>query len=246
MKRIIYGIILMVLCTAIFLGFRPKDPSVLNQVQTDTVRFEKGRALSILIGIMKSDAMQARGSYIDTIFPIARRYEYDPGVAFNVLEPTRGNYHPGFVAIASWPDLSYRTRFRNDPEVPGDMDDQRRRIWSRFDQLFFEDIKKPIAFPVREDRVYIFTAYWIEDPTDFNKYHYLSTTKMSEFSGKVLVELEGGISPKNHLYDPDMFMISEWKDANSFKRYLKELNDLRLEDGTKNINEFITSYVFGF
>jgi len=60
MKRIIFGIILMVLCTAIFLGFKRKDdPSVLNQVQTDTVRFEKGRALSILIGIMKSDAMQA-------------------------------------------------------------------------------------------------------------------------------------------------------------------------------------------
>lgn len=217
-----------------------------DSLQTDTVHFNARQMLSILVGIRKPGMDQAWRDYINTIFLLAMQHQYNPGSAFNVLEPSRGNYHPGFVAMAGWPSVDHQQKFLQDPNLPKDLSQQRRNIWSRFDQLIYEKLEKEIAFEVRSDKVYVITAYWIADAKTYKKYEKASLAKMKKYNGHLVLQLPGGSSPKNHLYDPDVWMISEWDDAETFKKYLLDLEQSGLDDGLKNINEFITSYVFNF
>lgn len=217
-----------------------------TQLQTDTVFFDKGRTMAFLIGIVKPEAMEARGAYFNTIFPIASKYKYDLGVAFNVVEPTRGNYHPGFVAISSWPQASNRQQFLQDPALPQDLEAQRRKIWARFDQVFYQDIPNELNFVVRSDKVYLFSNFWIEDQQQFSTYLSVFKDRMKTSQGVFLASLNGGTSPKNHMYEPDAMVISEWPNAQAVNDYLAKIRKLVPDDGTKNINELVTVYVFGF
>ncbi|GJM30182.1 MAG: hypothetical protein DHS20C17_28170 [Cyclobacteriaceae bacterium] len=223
-----------------------RETDIPEQVQSDTVYFDKGRTLNFLIGIVKSEAMEARGNYFNAVFPIASKYQYDLGVAFNVIEPTRGNYHPGFVAISSWPNPANRDKFLKDPGIPKDLADQRRAIWSRFDQVLYRDIESALSFVVREDKVYLFSNFWIEDQRLFEKYMGIFQGEMENNQGVYLASLEGGSSPKNHMYEPDLMVISEWPNPEAVKNYLLKIQRISPQDGTKNINEFVTSFVFGF
>lgn len=244
------ALVLLFLFNGSALYSSPEHTQVANpgtdSLQTDSVTFQKGRMLSILIGIRKPGMDEAWRSYVNTIFPLAMKYQYDPGSAFNVLEPTRGNYHPGFVAMASWPSAGHRDNFQNDPSLPKDLAQQRRNIWSRFDQLFYKELETTISFEVRSDKVYAFTAHWIADAKAYQKYEKNSLAKMKQHKGRLLTQLPDGYSPKNHLYDPDVLLISEWDNVDAFKTYLKELEQYKPDDGLKNTNEFVCAYVFNF
>ena len=224
-----------------------KRPTVLPlQVQVDTVQFDQGSTLAVLIGIVKPDRMQARNQYFQSVFPIASKYQYNLGVAFNVRTPTRGNYHPGFVAIASWPSAEHRYRFLQDPAVPSDLSAQRREIWARFDQMFYENIDEAVTFEVRSDKIYVFSNFWVEDQQLFKSYLQSFTAGMAAAGGEFLTLLEEGQSPKDHMYEPNAMVISQWDNEEAFKRYLNKLGSRIPNDGLKNTNEFATSYVFGF
>jgi len=218
-----------------------------NQTQVDTVRYQKGKTISILIGIRKEQTGQEWQDYINLIFPIATKYGYNPGNAFNVTGVSKGSYSPGFVSISSWPNAASRTNFQEDENLPRDLEDRRRMIWSRFDQYIIEALDHDISFIVTSGETYVFTSYWIDDQEKFDSYLTAEIKVMNKFGGRLLERFTKGYSPKNHLYNPAVIFLSAWNDLNSFHLFRSEMGkDVYEDNGTYNTQEFLTSYVFNF
>ena len=112
-----------------------------------------------------------------------------------------------------------------------------------FNLTQYSNIDKDIEFTISSDKIYVISAYWLENGASFQKDRNNSILEMEKAGGKLLVNLGKGKSPKGYLYEPDIYSVEEWASVESFEKYRKSVGS-KQNNAIKNENQWITKAIF--
>ncbi len=235
-KQVALTIVLAIgLCSITNLNAQEKIP------KTQKVIINKGQVLDFLNAIRKPGTDNAMNEYFGEVFPPAQKYGFKLDVTFvTIAPPTQGNYHAQFFGVSSWTNKEGRNKFENH-KMDFDYKQARREIWSVFNLSFYKNLKKDIEFTVSDDKLYVITAYWIDDMAAFEKAKNKSIHNMVAAGGKEMMSIIGkGESPLGYYYEPNAIYITEWDTHESFDNYLKKNNISSKENGVRNVQQLKT------
>lgn len=208
------------------------------QSKTKAFNYKKGEVLDILLFTGTEDFAKFFPKYRETAFTFALKNGYQPQPLLAVSETTQGGLQPQSFVFGKWKDLASRTTFLKEitNEVP-DFHDQRRAIWSNF-YLSYYELDKDVTFEITEDKIFVATALWKDDNSDYETYTSNWQKLIKKHGGKILLELTEPKSTVGYMYKPDEVILTEWQDKASFEAFHKENLDMG-EEGIININEFL-------
>ncbi len=240
------------LLLAIVLTFSIGMSNVLNAqtggetTKTKTITIKKGNSLDLLTAIRNPDTDDALNTYFGHVFPPATKHGFKVDASFvPISAPTKGNFHTNFVSFMTWPNKESRNSFSKEAEkLSYDYLSERRKIWSVFNLTEYENLKEDLEFTVSSDKVYVVTAYWVNDTQSFRNAKNNASKKMKAAGGKFVALLGSGKSPSGYLYEPDVISITEWDNSETFNAYLKSTNQEVNDAGTRNVNQWITKFLF--
>lgn len=245
-KWIMYNIIILSVIGFTFKQFKNnKMEPTLTEVKTKKIGIKKGQSVDFLAGIQNTGTEEALQKYYAEVFPPAVKNGFKSEGAFiTIAPPVKGNFHAAFVGIMSWPNEDGRENFLTEAaKLSYDYIAERRNIWSVFNLTQYSNIDKDIEFTVSSDKVYVISAYWIENAAVFQKERTQSISEMEKAGGKLLVDLGKGKSPKGYLYEPDIYSVEEWDSIESFENYKKSVGSEQI-NAIKNENQWITKFLF--
>lgn len=204
-----------------------------------TFTFQKGQAVDFLFLTQKPETEKLLEDYFGAVFPIVKEAGYQPRPGFGISQsPTQGNHHPSRLVIASWRDSASRQRAMGsiESQVP-DFHQRRRDIWSTFDMSVYE-MEQDVSWTVSSEKTYVLTAYWQAEGGPFTtfKQQWLQGAKRS--GGRLVVELEDGMSPFGYHYNPDYMAIVEWATPAAFEAFY-ETNLAMDHRSVQHVNQFI-------
>jgi hypothetical protein len=225
---------LMLVFAALFLS------GIMISAQTESKKwnFKKGEVLDILLFKGKPELPKLFPKYKETAFAFALEKGYQPQPFLAVTETTQGGYQPDTFVIAKWTNLAGRKAFTNEIEdkVP-DFHQQRRAMWSSFYLAYYE-VTKDISFEVSPDKIVVATSYWKDNSGAFMNFKKEWLKKAKNNGAKVLLELNGAMSPVGYMYKPDFIVLTEWKDRAAFDVFSQQ-NMKMGKKGIQNVNQFI-------
>lgn len=245
-KWIIYNLIFLSITGFTLQQFENnKMDTTTTEVKTKTITIKIGQSVDLLTGIQKPGTEEALQKYYAEVFPTAVKNGFKSEGAFvTIASPVRGNFHPSFVGIMSWPNEEGRENFLSGAsKLSYDYIAERRNIWSVFNLTQYSKIDKDIELKVSSDKVYVVSAYWFENGNAFEKHRKKIIPEMEKAGGKLLVKLGRGKSPKGYLYEPDMYTIEEWGSLESFEKYRQAAKSEDYE-GVRNENQWVTKFLF--
>lgn len=237
----------LLLATFCFYAIACNDSGLSNEnSKSKTITIKKGQRVDLLTGIRKPGTDEILNNYFGQIFPIASKYGFKvDGTFLTVAPPTKGNFHSSFLSVMSWTDPNGPDKFRNEAKkLSYDYVAERRNIWSVFNLTEYSEIEKDIEFTVSSDKVYVITAYWLEDADAFRAAKKEAGPKMQAAGGKKTVLFGKGKSPNGYLYEPDVISITEWETKESFEKYHKSTDPKVNDAGVRNVNQWITQFLF--
>ena len=234
------------LITIVFLFGFVLNTNAQEAAKTKTITIKKGQSLDLFFGNRKPNTDEALGIYFNKVIPPASKLGFKVDGSFITTEPpTRGNFHSDFMSVMSWPNSEARNQFFKDFEkVDYDFTAERRKIWSVFNFVEYSKLEKDINFVVSSDKTYVVTTYWIEDGKNFETAIKNIRSTMKTMEGKLLMQVGKGHSPNGYLYEPDLITITEWESPETFKKFLKSIDSSKDIAGTKNVNQWITQFIF--
>lgn len=212
--------------------------SSIGQGKAKTIEFKKGEVFDLIFLRQKEGSEKAFKTYFDKAIPIVKKHGYNSGLGFSIKEnPMQGNYHPQTMVVAKWNSLEDREKAMESLEKEKvDFHKLRREIWANFDMTYYE-LKNDLHFQVDPEMYNVVTAYWFrpnESGAEFVKDLYKT---ISARKGKLLVNLANGESPYGYHYDPDLLIISSWKNKKAFEMF-KSDEDALSHYTISHINQF--------
>lgn len=245
-KWIVYSIIFLSVTGFTFKQLKNnKMETTLAEVKTKKIVIKKGQSVDMLAMIQSPGTEEALQKYYAEVFPAAVKNGFkSEGQFITIAPPSKGNFHPAFAGIMSWPNEEGRENFLTEAaKLSYDYIGERRNIWSVFNLTQYSNIDKDIEFTVSSDKIYVFSAYWLENGAAFQKERNNSISEMEKAGGKLLLNLGKGKSPKGYLYEPDVYSVEEWDSVESFENYKKSVGSEQ-NNGIKNENQWITKFLF--
>lgn len=208
---------------------------------TDVV-LKKDHVIDLLFINTIEETRQAQKQYFRDVGPKARPLGYQPIIAFRITrKPISGNYFPDTLAIASWPgNMNDRAKYLETLEqaVP-DLHARRFNHWSSFNMTHHY---VPRDIPIRFDpaKIYVLSSYWPNNDSSFMAFRKQQKQRIAEHGGVVKLDLDKGHSLFGYLYQPEVTMITEWRNQAAFDAFrqsnpgndrqaLKQHNQLYLE-----------------
>ncbi len=225
-----------------------QGPSEMVDVKSRTIKIEAGQKLDMLTAILKPGAAEKRNVYFSKVFPLANQHGFKLDISFIPIGvPVRGNYQPDFISFMSWPSHENHKAFKKEVKQMKDysMTEARRDIWSVFNLTHYNNLEENLEFTVYEDKIYVFTAYWIEDMDQFIKAKQRGKKVMERFKGKLVSLLGQSTSPDGYFYQPDMVSVTEWDSVEVFQEFLKHRDNENGDAGSINVNQWMTRANFG-
>lgn len=219
--------------------------TTLTEVKTKKITIKKGQSVDFLAMIQNPGTEEALQKYYAEVFPSAVKNGFKSEAAFiTIAPPSKGNFHAAFVGIMSWPNEEGRENFLTEAaKLSYDYIEERRNIWSVFNLTQYSNVDKDIEFTVSSDKVYVISAYWLENGAAFQKERAKSVSEMEKAGGKLLLDFGKGKSPKGYLYEPDIYSVEEWDSVESFEKY-KRSEGSEENNGIRNENQWITKFMF--
>ncbi len=206
------------------------------------VVLKKDHVIDLLFLNTIESSRQDQKQYFRDVGPKARTMGYEPVIAFRIKrKPISGNYYPDTLAIASWPgDMTDRAGYLDTLEkaVP-DLHSRRFDHWSTFN-MTHHYVPRNITMQFDPEKIYVLSAYWPKDNKKFTTFREQQLDRINKFGGKVKLDLDQGHSLFGYLYQPQVTMITEWKNQAAFDAFhqsnpgndrqaLKQQNQLYLE-----------------
>lgn len=237
-SNLLLVITLLTFSTTLFASTKKPDP------QKQTVTINKGQVLDVLSAIRKPDTDEALNNYFSNVFPSAQQNGFKIDAQFiPIAPPTQGNYHPDFFSLMSWPDSESQDKFRQAAKkLDYKYHDARKEIWSVFNLTSYEQLEENIEFTVTEGKVYVITAYWVDDMESFRKAKEKGSSKLEKAGGSLKLVLGKGHSPMGYVYEPNVISITEWENEEAFDKFIQ--NSKSGNEGVTNINQWKTQFVF--
>jgi hypothetical protein len=237
-------VIVLALGSATITNLNAQDK--VEATKTKTISLKKGQSLDLFNGIRKEGTDEAVQEYFGQVFPPASKHGFKVDGSFITIDiPTKGNYHSSFLSIMSWPGEDARNSFFEESKnMTYDFNHERKNIWSVFNFTEYGNLDQNIEFTVSSDKVYVITAYWVDDMTAFKNTKTNASQKMKAAGGTLKMLVGKGNSPSGYLYEPDVISITEWNSGDAFKEYLKSTDEGIADAGTKNVNQWITKFMF--
>lgn len=211
--------------------------SLLAQNSITEVKMRKGEVLDVLLLSPKADFETLFADYKETVFPIAAKLSYQSVTAFGIPETLQGNIQSRNFVLGRWDNLASKERFLATvlDHVP-DFHERRKKIWSTFQMAYFE-LEEDLNLRIDRSKYNVITALWQKDGKSFANRNQSWKRQLKKSGGRQLLELRGAHSPVLYWYQPDLIILTEWKDKAAYEAFLMEAP--KLEDkSVKYINEF--------
>jgi hypothetical protein len=225
-----------------FVVFVALITSLNAQTKHKQIVIKKGQSVDFLSAIQKPETNDLREEYFKYVFPPASKQGFKLDVSFvPIAPPIKGNYHPQFISLSSWLTTEGKNNFLAEAHKSMgayDFLEARKKIWSQFNMTEYDDIEKNIEFGVSSNKIYVITAYWIEDFAKFKKAKEASSMKLKKGGGKLVALLTGGDSPDGYYYKPNVISITEWDTVDVFQNFIK--TKTKYDEGTVNVHQWIT------
>ena len=200
--------------------------------------FQKNKVLDVLLGTTKPESHDKQQLYFDDVFPVAQEAGFSGIQAIGIPEsPTLGNYHPQFLAFGQW--ASFKARKDGMEQVQEKIPDlyQRRKdIWSTFYMTVYE-LKEDIEIEFLVDKIYVFTAYWLNNAQQTETFIQGFSKEVSSQKGKIVLGLTQGKSPVEYYYSPDYVVITEWNTQADFEQFMHKSAQKTIKE-LKNVHQF--------
>ncbi|WP_420386282.1 hypothetical protein [Roseivirga sp.] len=211
--------------------------------QSDSVAFslKKGEVLDLLFLIQKPETQALFKDYVRTAFPVGEEMSYKSLTGFRIGVNLQGNYQPQSLILAKWDNMEKRERFLTEIEdaVP-DFHERRRAIWSSFCLTYYE-VPSDINFAVRKGKFTVITAYWSDNERAFGRFKQEWLKEVQRAGGRVSLLMEDGKSPLGYFYQPDLLIMTEWENEESFELF--HLLNLKMNHkGVKHVNQLALNY----
>ncbi|WP_109299912.1 hypothetical protein [Aquimarina sp. AU474] len=200
--------------------------------------FKKGQVFDILLLTNKPNTKENLQDYFKKVFPVATEMGYNNHPGFGIKGAvTQGNYQPQAMVFGHWNDFNGRKKFLQKIEqTMPDFHSKRRDIWSTFNLTYYE-LKQDLSFDLDINKYNVVTAYWKNDNLSFQKFKKEWNTKAQNAGGVIKLKLKDGNSPMGYYYNPDYFVITEWKDKGAFDTFYQE-NMKMNHNSVKHVNQF--------
>ncbi|MEK6152335.1 hypothetical protein WIW50_03710 [Flavobacteriaceae bacterium 3-367] len=217
-----------------------------QESKSHTMVFKKGQSMDILSFIQNVGTEEALKEYFGNVFPLANKEGFKIDGTFLIQEPpTWGNYHPGSIIFMSWPSNQARANFRREAKKSAyNYIAARRKIWKAFHLTEYTNLAEDVSLTLHSDKVYVITAYWLQDSKAFNTAKKEAMAQMKAAGGELLLSLGKGESPNGYLYEPDVISITEWDHSDTFKAFMDTNNSGNPKTGIKNMNQWVTTFAF--
>ncbi|MFD2563825.1 hypothetical protein [Aquimarina rubra] len=212
--------------------------NLVAQSDVKSFNFKKGEILDILLLTNKPDIEKDFEKYKKTAFPIAFKRTYQPQPSFRIKETTQGNIQPTTFIFGKWNDLKNREQFISEiGDIVPDFHVQRRNMWSIFNLTYYE-MPRDISFKIDKSKYIVATSYWKEDTESFKKFIELWSQKSKAKGGKKILQLTNGKSPIGYYHNPDLLVITQWKNKQEFDTFYEE--NLKMDHkGVLHVNQFV-------
>jgi len=211
---------------------------LIGQDKIKSFDFKKGEVMDVIFMRQKAGTEEKGKRYLETAVPFAMKLGYTPQSGFVISEtPIEGNYHPSAMILGKWSSIADRSNasLALEREFP-DFHEQRREIWANFDMTYYE-LRNDLSFTVDSDQYNVATAYWFKPNEVSSSFAKKLYQKIASKGGKLLVNLAYGESPYNYHHDPDLLIISSWKNKKAFEAF-KAAEDKISHETIVQVNQF--------
>ncbi len=209
-----------------------------GQNKDKVLNLKKGQVLDILLFNMNPDNDAAIKRYFTEAIPIAQEMGYTTQPSFQVISPAwNGSYQPELLIFGAWPDIKIRKQFLETiVDRKPDFHDHRREIWSNFFLTYYE-LKEDLSIELKASSHFLATALWSEKGSALEKTHEQLSAIIQKHNGKKILILKDGYSPMGYYYNPDLLLITEFRNEEDFLLFKEELSHFEYAN-IKHINQF--------
>lgn len=205
--------------------------------KTISYSFKKGEVMDIMLLTTSPDSKTEYERYKKTIFPVGFEYSYQPQKGFRISELTLGTHRPSSLIFGKWENKQKREGFlANISKRVPDFHEQRKTLFPHFDLTYYE-IEKDLNFSINKDKYNVVTSFWKNDSKKFDKFIPKWEEEIKKARGKIILQLNRGISPTGYVYNPDQFYIIEWNNESDFDAFAKT-HKMANYDDLKNVHQF--------
>lgn len=206
--------------------------------QFKTFTFKKGEVMDVLPMTLIENPNKLFDRYKKTAFPVAFKHSYQPQPGFKITKLTLGNLFPQSLIIGKWKSKKMREDFLSNitKKVP-DFHSQRRKLWKYFGLTYYV-MKQDTQFSVDTKKYNVATSFWKKTPKSFKSFFSKWKKELIAAGGKIIIQLQDGISPTGYTYNPDLFLIITWKNKSDFDSFAKK-HPLASYQNLKNVHQFV-------
>lgn len=200
--------------------------------------FKKGEVLDLLLITTHPDSEGLFETYKKTAFPVAFQYGYQPVPGYKIKTLTLGNHFPNSFIFGKWENLSKREGFLENitKKVP-DFHKQRRGLFEYFGLTYYE-MDQDTEFSIQKSKYNVVTSFWQKDASSLTDFMDTWKKQAKKAGARILIQLHNGTSPLGYHYDPDILIIAQWENEESFHTFA-EKHPLSFYEPLQNIHQFV-------